>query len=168
MNSFKRGIDWVTSQNEQTIVLATITFGQRIAEEEADDLVSYFVETDQWRKVIAGDVDVVYGPKGSGKSALYSLLRSKSEELIQRGIIPAAGESIRGTPVFTALIAEPPTSEDQFRGLWKLYFLSLIGTAFRNFKIDNGPTRRLFPALEDSGLINSRLVAEAVAFAPCL
>src|SRR5689334_22516363 len=109
-------------------VLVATTFGQRIAEDEADELSLYFVETDQWRKVISGQVDVVYGPKGSGKSALYSLLRTKRDELIGRSIILAPGESVRGTPVFEALVADPPTSEDQFRGLWKLYFLSLIGT----------------------------------------
>ena len=49
-------------------VLAAITFGHRIAEDEVDTLISYFVETDQWRKVISGQVDVVYGPKGSGKA----------------------------------------------------------------------------------------------------
>jgi hypothetical protein len=54
-------------------VLANMTFGERIAEDEAEALVSYFVETDQWRRLISGSVDVVYGPKGSGKSALYSL-----------------------------------------------------------------------------------------------
>jgi hypothetical protein len=46
-------------------ILASTTFGQRIAEDEVDALVSYFVETDQCRKVISGEVDVIYGPKGS-------------------------------------------------------------------------------------------------------
>jgi hypothetical protein len=50
-------------------VLKTLTFGKRIAEEELDALGSYFVETDHWRKLIAGEVDIVYGAKGSGKSA---------------------------------------------------------------------------------------------------
>ena len=113
----------------------------------------YFVETDQWRKVISGQVDVVYGPKGSGKSALYSLLRANREALISRSIILAPGESVRGTPVFEALVADPPTSEDQFRGLWKLYFLSLIGTVFRRSRVDNEDSRRLMPALEDAGLV---------------
>ena len=40
-------------------VLAATRFGQRIAEEEADQLISYFVETDQWRRVISGEADVV-------------------------------------------------------------------------------------------------------------
>ena len=81
-------------------VLVDISLGERIAENEAEALAKYFVETDQWRKLIAGDVDVVYGPKGSGKSALYSLLRQKSSELTARGILFAAGENVRGTPVF--------------------------------------------------------------------
>src|SRR6266704_1060512 len=99
-------------------VLTATTFGQRIADDEADDLERYFVETDQWRKVLSGAVDVVYGPKGSGKSALYSLFRKKGSALFEdRGIILAPGENVRGTPVFAELVAHPPTSEEQFRGL---------------------------------------------------
>ena len=50
-------------------VLAVIDFGHRVAEEESDALLGYFVETDHWRRLYAGSVDVIYGPKGSGKSA---------------------------------------------------------------------------------------------------
>ena len=39
-------------------VLASLTFAQRIAEDEADALVSYFVETEQWRKIVSGEADV--------------------------------------------------------------------------------------------------------------
>ena len=134
-------------------VIAATTFGQRIAEDEADDLSQYFVETDQWRKVISGEVDVVYGPKGSGKSALYSLLRQKKEELISRGIVPAAGENVRGTPVFQELVADPPASEEQFRGLWKLYFLSLIGTVFKGIDLNSDEARQVCQALEEAGLL---------------
>ena len=48
-------------------ILRESTFGSRIAEDEQDVLQSYFVETEHWRKVISGSVDVVYGPKGSGR-----------------------------------------------------------------------------------------------------
>lgn len=140
--------------NKQEI-LTNISFGQRIAEEEADELISYFVETDQWRKVLSGTVDIIYGPKGSGKSALYSLLRKKSDELRARKIIPAAGEKVRGTPVFEDLVSDPPTSENEFRGLWKLYFLSLIGTSFRPLEIDNKYSQSVTSALEGAGLIQS-------------
>jgi hypothetical protein len=146
-------------------VLSATTFGQRIAEDEVDALISYFVETEQWRKVISGDVDVIYGPKGSGKSALYSLLQKKHADLLKRSIIFAPGENVRGTPVFADLVPDPPTSEDQFRGLWKLYFLSLIGTAIRKaYKSDepaiaqafseNKYAQQMIATLEEIGLIN--------------
>src|SRR5207237_881456 len=60
-------------------VLRTLNFGQRIAEDERDYLARYFVETDQWRRMYSGEVDIVYGAKGSGKSALYFLLLDRSD-----------------------------------------------------------------------------------------
>jgi hypothetical protein len=136
-------------------VLAELTFGQRIAEDEADALAQYFVETDQWRKMLSGEVDVVYGPKGSGKSALYSLLRSRRDDLIKRKISPISGEAVRGTPIFQDLVADPPASEEQFRGLWKLYFLTLIGNGLRLLNIKNEASQSLRNWLEEAGLIIS-------------
>ncbi|WP_181578322.1 hypothetical protein [Arthrobacter sp. AQ5-05] len=37
-------------------VLRDLSFGERVAEEEADQLASYFVQTDQWRQVFDGKV----------------------------------------------------------------------------------------------------------------
>ncbi len=134
-------------------ILRESTFGSRIAEDELDEIQSYFVETEHWRKVISGAVDVVYGPKGSGKSAIYQLLRIKRDELKARDILPAAGETIRGTPAFEALVTDPPSSEEHFRGLWKLYFLSLIGSALAIYGVDNFSSKRLIGALQDAKLI---------------
>lgn len=135
-------------------VLTEITFGQRIAEDEVDTLNSYFVETEQWRKVISGQVDVVYGPKGSGKSALYALLRRNRDALHDRGVILAAGENVRGTPVFEALVTDPPAGEEQFRGLWKLYFLSLVGTVFSAAKLSGDHAKELVGLLAEAGLVH--------------
>jgi hypothetical protein len=55
-------------------VLRRVDIGRRVAEEEKDQLSAYFVETDQWRRIYSGDVDIVYGAKGAGKSAIYSIL----------------------------------------------------------------------------------------------
>lgn len=60
-------------------VLRATTFGKRVAEEEGDELSTYFVETDQWKRISEGEVDIVYGAKGSGKSAIYSLLLRRVE-----------------------------------------------------------------------------------------
>jgi uncharacterized membrane protein len=113
-------------------VLSETTFGMRVAEEEGDELKSYFVETEQWRKILAGDVDVVYGPKGSGQSAIYSLLNSEKDNLrTLRRIVVIPAENPRGTPAFRDLVDDPPASEDDFRSLWKLYLLSLLANYLR-------------------------------------
>jgi hypothetical protein len=40
--------------------LRSIRFGERIAEDELNDLERYFVATDQWSRVYSGEFDVVY------------------------------------------------------------------------------------------------------------
>ena len=79
-------------------VLRETSFGHRVAEEEVDALSSYFVETDHWTRLYRGDIDVVYGPKGSGKSALYALLLFRSGELFDKGVLLVPAESPRGAP----------------------------------------------------------------------
>jgi hypothetical protein len=118
---------------DKKTVLRNVTFGSRVAEEEVEGLRSYFVETEQWRKLFDGDVDVVYGPKGAGKSALYSLLVGEKETLrLGRRTVFIAGENPGGTPAFRDLAADPPATEDQFRSLWKLYFLTLVANYLRH------------------------------------
>lgn len=117
--------------DNQTI-LQEVVLGSRIAEDEVDELHSYFVETDQWKKLLSGDIDVVFGAKGSGKSALYSLLVAKRDELRLKGrTIFIAAENPRGTPVFRDLTKHSDLSEDAFRSLWKLYFLSISADYLR-------------------------------------
>ena len=114
-------------------ILTKASFGSRIAEEELDHLQSYFVETEQWRQVLAGDVDIIFGAKGSGKSALYSLLLGQREQLrLGRRTMFLAAENPRGTPAFRDLTTAPPMSEEHFRGLWKLYFLSILANYIRH------------------------------------
>lgn len=137
----------------KTDVLRSMSFGARIAEEEGDDLRSYFVKTDQWRRLFSGEVDVVYGPKGSGKSAIYSLLLGSTKELLMRRIVPIPAENPRGTPAFKDLATDPPAGEEQFRDLWKLYFLCLIAGYLRHAKIETPESTEAIKVLEDAGLL---------------
>jgi hypothetical protein len=137
----------------KTEVLRSMSFGARIAEEEGEALRSYFVETDQWRRLFSGEVDVVYGPKGSGKSAIYFLLLGSTKELLKRRIVPIPAENPRGTPAFKDLTTDPPASEDQFRDLWKLYFLCLIAAYLRHGKIVTPESAEVIKTLEDAGLL---------------
>jgi len=135
------------------IVLTATDFGKRIAEEEINALESYFVETEQWRKVFAGEIDVIYGPKGSGKSAIYSLLVKKAGELERRNILVVPGENVMGTPVFRDLVNEHSSSEEQLRGLWKLYCLSLLAQTFRSRQIKNDDATKVIESMEAAGLV---------------
>lgn len=134
-------------------LLQKVSFGQRIAEEEVDELARYFVETDQWKRIFSGSVDVVYGPKGSGKSAIYSLLTSRADELFDRGIILAAAENPRGQPAFKDLVTEPPASENEFVALWKLYLLCLAAVAMREYGVGGANADVVVNALAEANLI---------------
>ena len=134
-------------------ILRSMTFGQRVAEDETDELATYFVETDQWERLYRGDIDVVYGAKGSGKSALYSLLNSKSNDLRKRGVLLVTGENPRGTPAFRDLIINPPASEREFVGLWKLYFASLLHSVLVGNGIQTPEVKKLEQALGREKLI---------------
>lgn len=148
-------------------ILTKLDFGQRIAEEEGANLSAYFVETDNWHRLLQGKIDVIYGPKGSGKSALYSLLLGKQSELFDRRVLLAPAENPRGTPAFSDLISEPPTSEQEFVGLWKLYFTCLLLATFDDMGLEGAAVEDLRAALEHEGLAkgakNLRALVRAVS-----
>jgi hypothetical protein len=135
-------------------ILTDITFGARVAEEEAEKLGEYFVETDQWRRIFAGLVDIVYGPKGSGKSALYSLLLQRESELFDRGILVTPAENPRGATAFRELQEDPPANETEFRALWKTYFLVLIGITFRAYDISTPDAQEVIDCLMADNLLS--------------
>lgn len=150
--------------------LTSATFGSRVAEDETEGLHSYFVETEQWRKLVAGDIDIVFGAKGAGKSALYSLLISQKETLrLGRRIVFIAAENPRGTPAFRDLASDPPASEEEFRGLWKLYFLTLLANyiryALEKVNASNSNATKVINALSQNGLLapNITLIARLKA-----
>lgn len=134
-------------------VLQQVSFGSTIAEDERAELSSYFVETDQWRRIFAGEVDVVYGPKGSGKSAIYSLLSSRSSELFDRQVIVVSAENPQGAPAFRDLVEDPPTGESEFRNLWKLYFVILLAQAARDYGISPEISGQAIKQLTEAGLL---------------
>lgn len=135
-------------------VLAQVSLGQRVAEDELDELASYFVETDQWRKILSGQKDVIFGPKGSGKSALYSALVARAPLFREKeDVLLISTERPQGTPAFKNLVSDPPTSETEFVGLWKLYVLSLIGSELERNDVDSESARQVRSVLAKEGLL---------------
>jgi hypothetical protein len=104
-----------------------LNFGSSVAEFD-DALERYFVETDTFRAVVKGDADIVAGDKGTGKTALFKILRRRYAsipELAQIEVI--TGFNPTGNPVFQRLAQQDVLSEGQYGTVWKAYILSLVG-----------------------------------------
>jgi hypothetical protein len=134
-------------------LLKQMSFGVQIAEEEVNELASYFVETNQWARIAKGDIDIIRGEKGAGKSAIYSLMMTRAGEFFDQGILLVAAENPRGATVFKDLVADPPTSEHEFIVLWKLYALTIIAQQLREYGIKGANAERIYRALEDAKLL---------------
>lgn len=134
-------------------ILQSVSFGDRVAENETEGLKTYFVETDQWRGAILGNVDVFYGPKGAGKSAIYLLLHEHTNTLFDRQILFIAAENPRGNTAFQDILTDPPTSEVSFVALWKLYFVSLVADTCREYGLSNPKIDAVVDRLTQAGLL---------------
>ena len=89
---------------DRLALLKQLSFGSQVAEEEIQHLANYFVETDQWNRIINGEIDIVRGEKGTGKSAIYLLLGENSNHLFDDGVLLVNAENPRGTTVFKKIL----------------------------------------------------------------
>lgn len=142
---------------DRLALLKSLSFGTQVAEDEINELASYFVQTDQWNKIFNGDIDIVRGEKGAGKSAIYLLLNTMSNKLFDRGVVMVSAENPQGTTVFKDLIADPPTSEAEFIVLWKIYLLTIIAHELRSIGLSSIALNRVYGALEDANLLEREL-----------
>lgn len=60
-----------------TTPLAKLNLGASSAENELRDLSSYYLETDEYQRAFRGDVRLIVGRKGSGKTAIFSQVRDR-------------------------------------------------------------------------------------------
>lgn len=89
-----------------------------------DALERYFVETEAFNMLVSGNVDIIAGDKGTGKTALFKILMKRYPDLLpDTEVVPAF--NLVGNPIFQRLNENDPYNEDQYITLWKGYFLSL-------------------------------------------
>lgn len=60
--------------------LSQIVVGDPMAENEFQTLGAYYLQTDEFGRAIRGEVNLVVGRKGTGKTALFSQVRNKKRE----------------------------------------------------------------------------------------
>ena len=58
-------------------MLSTVTIGDSVAENEFQHLGNYYLQTDEFNRVLRGEVNLVVGRKGVGKTALFSQVRNQ-------------------------------------------------------------------------------------------
>jgi hypothetical protein len=143
-------------------LLRQMSFGLQVAEDEVNELASYFVETNQWARIAKGEIDIIRGEKGAGKSAIYSLLMTRAGDFFDRGILLVAAENPRGATVFKDLVADPPTTENEFIALWKLYTLTIVAQQLREYDVKGPNADRVYRTLEDAKLLEKEFSLSSV------
>jgi hypothetical protein len=135
-------------------ILQNIHVGSRVAEDEQQYLEKYFIKTNEYKLISNDDVDIVYGAKGTGKSAIYLHLIENKNEFAQKHILIIQAENARGTSAFKSVVEDPPTTENTFRDIWKLYFLILLYDNLRLKYRFNSNLKKIRNILRESGIIS--------------
>ncbi|MFY0643658.1 MAG: hypothetical protein JXR19_04260 [Bacteroidia bacterium] len=142
---------------EKIEVLRKTSVGARIAENEKEGLNKYFQKTFLWDQILTGETDIVFGCKGSGKSAIYNFLSNQKTEIFDSFGILAFAENPRGTVAFKDLNTEPPTGLNEFKHIWKLYFIILITSKLHDdFSYNDEHIKKVISKLQDSNLMARR------------
>lgn len=115
------------------LLINEVNLGKFAAEQEGDELSKYFVETEQWRTVWNGECDIILAPKGCGKSAMFSMLHQKENELIERNILLATESPTGADPLFFTLLKGDESTEASFIESWLLYFLVISTDTLYSF-----------------------------------
>lgn len=136
-------------------LLKNLNFGESVAEED-DKLASYFVETDTWNRLINGEVDIIYGAKGSGKSALYKHLIYNADVLKSKKITLLAAENITGTAVFKTVLSSEELSENSYKQIWFLYIISIIGKYINEYGKQTNQSKEFISRLKAEGLLDGK------------
>lgn len=112
---------------EMRELLQQLDLGKSVAEFD-DALERYFVETEPFRALIEGRADVIAGDKGTGKTAMFRILRKRYAQISELSSVEVVtGFNPSGNPVFQRLAQQPVLTEGQYLTVWKAYILALVG-----------------------------------------
>ena len=67
--------------------LAELSIGDSVAENEFQTLGEYYLRTDEYKRAARGEVNMVVGRKGTGKTALFSQLRDEKRANVRNIVV---------------------------------------------------------------------------------
>jgi energy-coupling factor transporter ATP-binding protein EcfA2 len=122
--------------------LARLSLGSSIAENELRDLSSYYIYTDEFRRAERGEVQVVVGRKGSGKTALFARLRDRLRRQQQRIVLDLQPEGFQLLKLKEQVLSlmEQGTKEHTLAAFWE--YLLLLEVAYKILEKDKTPHTR--------------------------
>lgn len=133
-------------------LLKSIDFGGDVAEHE-QRLSEYFVATSSFEEVVSDEVDLIIGPKGSGKTAIFRLLSDDQYEipsLDDVDIVPAF--NVQGAVIFRRLVSDLPADEVALRWIWSQYIVGILADHVIRAYGDRLDTKALREALRRAGI----------------
>lgn len=110
---------------EPRTFLASVTLGASAAENELSDLGKYYLETEEYRRTLSGEIQIVTGRKGSGKTALFAQVRDKlryNKKNIVLDLKPEGFQLLKFRKVVLDLL-EAGTREHTVTAFWEYLLL---------------------------------------------
>lgn len=110
---------------DSPLTLADLQFGAPAAENETEDLKKYFLRTDEFQRVCNGEVQVVAGRKGSGKSALFFQARNEKRRDRKNIVLDLHPEGFQLKKLRTLVLdrLEHGTRDHTITAFWEYLFL---------------------------------------------
>jgi hypothetical protein len=121
---------------QPTTFLERLNLGASAAENELQDLGQYYLETDEYRRAIRGEVRIVTGRKGTGKTALFSQLRDKVRQDRSRIVLDLKPEGFQLLKLRERVLdfLEDGTKEHTVTAFWE--YLLLLETCHKILEKD--------------------------------
>jgi hypothetical protein len=142
---------------EKIDILKKTNIGASVAEQELEGLKDYFLKTFLWEELLENRIDIVFGCKGSGKSAIYNYLSSFPKELEKKNILLTLAENPRGAVAFKDLNVHPPKKEFEFQCIWKLYFILIMTQKLSDWGALDKDFNIVIDKLQSSGLVPRKM-----------
>ena len=126
----------VKARPHQEGLLASLDMGSSTAENEFVSLGEYYVQTDQFRRTLRGEVRIVVGRKGSGKTAVFAQvrdhIRSDRNQIVLD--LKPEGYQLRKFKEQVLDLLEDGTREHTITAFWE--YLLLLEAAYKILEKD--------------------------------
>jgi hypothetical protein len=122
--------------------LASLDLGASSAENEMQELGYYYLETDEYRRALRGEAQVIAGRKGAGKTAIFVQIRDKlrpHKQTIVLDLKPQGFQLIKFKETVLSQL-EQGTKEHTITAFWE--YLLLLETCYKILEKDKEPHLR--------------------------